>query len=149
MDLDKIDRTIITTLVSDARTPFRKIARELDVSPDTIDNHFEKLKKEGVIIGSTVVLNPEKIGYTAIVRFRFKVKPTFSSEILSTIIKIPSIIVATKLMGEFDIIALGIVKDFNHLFLLRDKFVKMPNIEKVETSIWIKTMSLKPEYFII
>ncbi len=149
MDLDKIDRTIITTLVSDARTPFRKIARELDVSPDTINNHFEKLKKEGVIIGSTVVLNPKKIGYAAIVRFRFKVKPTFSSEILSTIIKIPSIIVATKLMGEFDIIALGIVKDFNHFFALRDKFVKMHNIEKVEVSAWIKTMSLKSEYFII
>jgi len=149
MDLDKIDRTIITTLVSDARTPFRKIARELDVSPDTINNHFEKLKKERVIIGSTIVLNPEKIGYAAIVRFRFKVKPTFSSEILSTIIKIPSIIVATKLMGEFDIMALGVVKDFNHLFKLRDKFVKMPYIEKVETSVWVKTMSLKPEYFII
>jgi len=149
MDLDKIDRTIITTLTSDARTPFRKIARDLDVSPDTITNHFEKLKKEGVIIGSTVVLNSEKIGYASIVRFGFKVKPTFSSEILSIVIKIPSIIVATKLMGEFDIMALGVVKDFNHLFSLRDKFVKMPNIEKVDISIWIKTMSLKPEYFII
>ena len=149
MDLDKIDRTIITTLVSDARTPFRKIARELDVSPDTINNHFEKLKKEGVIIGSTVVLNPEKIGYTAIVRFRFKVKPTFSSEILSIIIKIPNIIVATKLMGEFDLIALGVVKDFNHLFNLIDKFVKIPNIEKVDVSLWVNTLSLKPEYFII
>jgi len=149
MDLNKIDKTIITTLTSDARTPFRKIARELDVSPDTISNHFKKLQKLGVIVGSTIVINPEKIGYTTIVRFGFKVKPTFSSEILSHIIKMPSIIVATKLMGEFDIIALGVIKDFNHLFKLRDKFVKMSNIEKVDISIWIKTMSLRSKYFII
>jgi len=52
-------------------------------------------------------------------------------------------------MGEFDMMALSVVKNFNHLFKLRDKFVKMPNIEKVEISLWINTMSLKPEYFII
>jgi Lrp/AsnC family transcriptional regulator for asnA, asnC and gidA len=149
MNLDKIDNAIITTLIQDARIPFRQIARKLNVSPDTISNHFEKLKKEGVIIGSTVVLNPEKIGYSSIVRFRFKVKPTFSSEILSTIIKIPSIIVATKLMGEFDIMAIGLIKDLNHLYKLRKKFVKMPNIEQMEIGLWADTMSLKPEYFII
>ena len=149
MDVDNIDTTIITTLCQNARTPFRHIARELDVSPDTIRNHFEKLKKDKLIIGSTVVLNPEKIGYATIVRFGFKVKPTFSSEMLSTIIKIPSIIIATKLMGEFDLIALGVVKDFHHLFKLIDTFVKMPNIEKVNVSIWVNTLRLKPEYFII
>jgi DNA-binding Lrp family transcriptional regulator len=149
MDLDTIDQTIIATFIQNARTPFRHIARELDVSPDTIRNHFEKLKKDKLIIGSTVVVNPGEIGYATIVRFGFKVKPTYSSEMLSTIIKIPSIIVATKLMGEFDVLALGVVKDFHHLFLLINTFVKMPNIEKVNVSVWVNTLSLKPEYFVI
>lgn len=149
MNLDKIDNRIISTLVKNARTPFRQIAKELNVSPDTIANRFEKLKKDKVILGSTVVLNPEKIGYATIVRFGFKIRPTFSSEMLSTIIKIPSIIIATKLMGEFDVIALGVVKNFDHLFLLTETFVQMPNIEKVHVSVWVKTLRLKPEYFII
>jgi Lrp/AsnC family transcriptional regulator, regulator for asnA, asnC and gidA len=149
MNLDKIDNTIITTLVQNARTPFRHIAKELKVSPDTIANRFEKLNKDKVILGSTVVLNPEKIGYATIVRFGFKIRPTFSSEMLSTIIKIPSIIIATKLMGEFDVIALGVVKNFDHLFTLTETFVQMPNIEKVHVSVWVKTLRLKPEYFII
>ncbi|MBP1662445.1 MAG: AsnC family transcriptional regulator [Thermoplasmatales archaeon] len=149
MNLDKIDNRIISTLVKNARTPFRQIAKELNVSPDTIANRFEKLKKDKVILGSTVVLNPEKIGYATIVRFGFKIRPTFSSEMLSTIIKIPSIIIATKLMGEFDVIALGVVKNFDHLFILTETFVQMPNIEKVHVSVWVKTLRLKPEYFII
>jgi len=69
MKLDKIDITILEMLKKDARTSFREIARKLDVSPDTISNRFERLKEQGIIINSTVIINPTKIGYSFIARF--------------------------------------------------------------------------------
>ena len=149
MKLDKIDFNILELLMEDARTSFRKIARKLQVSPDTISKRYEKLKKEGVIINSTVIIDPGKIGYSFIARFGINVKPAYSSQVLEKIIKIPSVIVASKLVGTYDLISITVVKSFQHLCELREQILEMSYVEKVETSMWINTMELCPRYFLI
>jgi DNA-binding Lrp family transcriptional regulator len=149
MDVDKIDIAIIDALKKDARTSFRDIARLLKVSPDTISNRFERLKKEGVIINSTVVIDPSRIGYSFIARFGINVKPAYSPQVLEKIIRLPSVIVASKLVGSHDVIAISVVKDFHHLCGLRDTILEMPYVEKVEVGMWIETMELCPHYFLI
>ncbi|MBE3121571.1 MAG: Lrp/AsnC family transcriptional regulator [Thermoplasmata archaeon] len=149
MDVDKIDIAIIEALKKDARTSFREIARLLKISPDTISNRFERLKKEGVIINSTVVIDPSRIGYSFIARFGINVKPAYSPQVLEKIIQLPSVIVASKLVGSHDVIAISVVKDFPHLCRLRDTILEMPYVEKVEVGMWIETMELCPHYFLI
>jgi DNA-binding Lrp family transcriptional regulator len=149
MKFDKIDNTIIENLKLDARTSFREIARKLKISPDTVSNRFEKLQKEGVIINTTVVINPSKIGYSFIARFGIKVKPAYSSQILEKIITLPSVIVASKIIGIYDLVAVGVVRNFQHLCELRNNILEMPYVESVEIGMWIKTMELSPHYFLI
>ena len=60
--MDEIDTKIIEILSEDARTSFRKIAKELDRSPDTVINRYQRLREAGDIRGSTVVVEPGKIG---------------------------------------------------------------------------------------
>ena len=149
MKFDRIDITILEMLKKDARISFRKIARELNVSPDTISNRYEKLKEKGIIVNSTVIINTKKIGYSFIARFGIDVKPAYSSNVLEEIIKIPSVIVASKLVGKYDLISIIVIKNFKHLCELRDYILEMPYVEKVETSTWINTMELCPYYFLI
>lgn len=149
MNLDKIDITILEMLKKDARTSFREIARKLKASPDTISNRYEKLKKEGIIVDTTVVLSPEKIGYSFIARFGIYVKPAYSTQVLEKIIKIPSVIVASKMVDHCDLIAISVIKNFQHLYKLRDIILEMPYVENVNVGMWIKTMELCPYYFII
>jgi Lrp/AsnC family transcriptional regulator for asnA, asnC and gidA len=149
MTLDKIDFAILEMLKKDARTSFREIARKIQVSPDTISNRFERLKKQGIIVDSTVVIDPAKIGYSFIARFGINVKPAYSSQILEKIIKIPSVIVASKLVGNYDLVSIVVIKNFQHLCKLRDIILEMPYVEKVEVGMWIKTMELCPHYFLI
>jgi len=149
MKLDKIDFTILEMLKEDARTSFREIARKLKVSPDTISKRFERLKDQGIIVDSTVVIAPSKIGYSFIARFGIDVKPAYSSQVLDEIIKIPSVIIASKLVGSYDLVSIGVVKNFQHLCKLRDTILDMPYVEKVEIGMWIKTMELCPHYFLI
>ena len=136
-------------LKNDARTSFREIARKVEVSPDTIINRYERLKEQGYIVNSTVIINPKKIGYSFIARFGVDVKPAHSTEVLEEIIKIPSVIVASKLVGKFDLISIIVIKDFQHLCDLREQILEMPYVEKVEVSMWIQTMKLCPQYFLI
>ena len=149
MDLDKIDNTILEMLKNDARTSFREIARKLQVSPDTISKRFERLKENGIIIDSTVVIDPAKIGYSFIARFGIKVKPAYSTKVLEKVISIPSVIVASKIVGSFDLISISVVKNFQHLCKLKDTIAEMPNVEKIEVGMWIETMRLYPQYFLI
>ena len=149
MKFDKIDTNILEILKKDARTSFREIARKIHVSPDTISNRFERLKEQGVIVNSTVIINPTKIGYSFIARFGIDVKPAYSSQVLEELIKIPSVIVASKLVGKYDLISIIVIKNFRHLCELREYILEMPYVEKVETSTWINTMELCPYYFLI
>ena len=149
MKFDKIDNFIIKNLKENARTSFREIARKLKVSPDTISNRFEKLQKEGIIIDTTVIINPSKIGYSFIARFGIKVKPAYSTQILDKIITIPSVIVASKVVGIYDLVAISVVKNFQHLWELRDSILEMPYVESVKIGMWVKTMELSPYYFLI
>ena len=149
MELDRIDTTIIEVLKKNARTSLREIARKLHISPDTVSSRFEKLEKQGIVLGSTIIIDPSKIGYSFITRFGIDVKPAYSSQVLENIIKIPSVIVATKLVGQCDLIAISVIKDFQHLCRIRDTILEMPYVNNVDVSMWIKTMELCPYYFLI
>jgi DNA-binding Lrp family transcriptional regulator len=149
VEMDNIDLGILDALKEDARTSFREIAKRLEVSPDTVGNRFDRLQKEGVIIGSTVVVDPSKIGYTFIARFGINVRPAYSSQVLEQLIRFPSVIIASKLVGGHDLMAISVVKDMPHLWKLRDTILEMPYVEKMEVGIWIETMRLLPHFFII
>ena len=66
---------IIEALSKDARTSFRQIALALNLSPDTIIDRYKALQEKGVIRGSTIVLNPKEIGYTAMAVFMIDIAP--------------------------------------------------------------------------
>jgi Lrp/AsnC family transcriptional regulator for asnA, asnC and gidA len=59
--LDLIDRSILSMLQDDARTPYVKIADQLGVSDATIHIRVRKLVNEGIIKQFTVLLDEEKV----------------------------------------------------------------------------------------
>ncbi len=150
---------IIKKLTEEARTSFREIARELDVSPDTVINRYETLQKEGVIRGSTVVINPKKIGYQAMAVLMIDASPTHimateptaadTSQILEKLIQMRNIILATKTVGDHDLLAIGVARDFEHLINIGADIAKIPGVEDLEVSFWVEKVKLCPKFFII
>ncbi len=157
--MDKLDSAIIERLTIDARTSFRKIAKELGVSADTIMNRYATLQKQGIIQGSTIVLNPRKIGYHAMVVFLIDVSPRptasalalplDSSQILERIIRMPNIIVASKCVGDHDLLAIGVVTGFEHLMKVRNDIAKMAGVKDIQSTFWVEKTEMCPKYFII
>jgi len=151
--------SIIEKLTEEARTSFREIARELGVSPDTVINRYEALQETGVIRGSTVVINPKKIGYQAMAVFMIDASPTHimatettpteSSQILEKLIEMRNIIIATKTVGDHDLLAIGVARDFDHLTNIGADIAKIPGVKDLQVSFWIEKAELCPEYFII
>jgi|WetSurMetagenome_2_1015567.scaffolds.fasta_scaffold293006_2 Lrp/AsnC family transcriptional regulator, regulator for asnA, asnC and gidA len=152
--MDEIDERIIEIMAKDARTSFRKIAKELDKSPDTIIHRFERLIEAGDVRGSTVVVEPTKIGYEGMAAFHIDVSTsggakTDSTSILRTLIKMPNIIVATKTVGDHDLLAIGVIHDFDHLMKLEREIAAIAGIKNIQTALWAGSGEICPKYFII
>jgi len=157
--MDEIDLFIIKKLALDARVSFRKIAKELKVSPDTVINRYRALQEKGAIRGSTVVINPKKIGYEAMAVFMIDASsphilatestPTDSSMILNKLIEMRNIILATKTVGDHDLLAIGVARDFEHLVTIGTEIARMPGVKDLHISFWTEKAELCPKYFII
>lgn len=152
--MDNIDLYIIEALTKNARTSFRKIAAALSLAPDTIIDRYTALQEKGIIRGSTIVLNPQKIGYPGMAVFMIDTSPIKkegfdSTLILETLIKMRSIIVATKTVGDHDLLAIGVIKDFKHLFDVRNEIATIPGVKDMEVSFWTEITELSPKYFVI
>ena len=152
--MDEVDSKIIEMLEKDARMSFRKIAKVLDRSPDTIINRFERLLDSGEVRGSTVVVDPKQIGYEGMAAFHLDLSrgnsvKVDSTKILETLIKIPNIIVATKTAGDHDLLALGVIHDFKHLMSLGKEISAISGIRSIQTAFWASEGEVCPKYFII
>jgi Lrp/AsnC family transcriptional regulator for asnA, asnC and gidA len=152
--MDEIDEKIIEILTGDARTSFRQMAKDLGKSPDTIIKRFERLREEGKIRGSTVVVEPGRIGYEGMAAFHIDASTsdgakTDSTSILRALIRMPNIIVATKTVGDHDLLAIGVIHDFSHLMRLGGEIAAIPGVKNIQTSLWAGGEEVCPKYFII
>jgi Lrp/AsnC family transcriptional regulator for asnA, asnC and gidA len=59
---DSLDVKIVRILQKDGRRPFAEIARELNVPAGVVQARFAKMKKAGLILGSTLIINTLKMG---------------------------------------------------------------------------------------
>jgi Lrp/AsnC family transcriptional regulator for asnA, asnC and gidA len=159
MEMDVTDLAIIEKLTEDARMSFRKIAKELGISPDTVIKRYAALQENGVIRRSTVVIDPMKIGYGAMAVFIIDISPSRisakeftpvdSSRILERLIKMRSIILATKTVGDHDLLAICVTIDFDHLTKVKNDIAKIPGVKDLQISFWAEKTELCPKYFVI
>lgn len=130
--IDEIDRKIALVLCQKARTPFRKIAKELDVSTKTVIQRYRKLR-QNLITLSTVTLNLNKLGYNAIANFYLKVSNRSKmAEIYTHLLQIPNVIVIIRLIGTYDLYVAIVVEDFDKMFEAKKKIRKIGGLEKTD-----------------
>lgn len=62
VELDVLDVRILDLLLKDARTPAAQIAEQIGLSRPAVADRLDKLERQGVIRGTTVVLDPTALG---------------------------------------------------------------------------------------
>ena len=128
-----LDKEIVKYLTEDARMSFRKIANSTDKSTDTIINHYNSLIESGDIRGSTVVVDIKKIGYQGMAAFEIDITSSddiTSDKVMETLIEMPNVIVATKTVGEHDILALAVIHNLEHYQQISEEIGHIPGIKK-------------------
>ena len=62
VDLDDLDLRILTLLLRDGRTPASQLAEQIGLSRPAVADRIEKLERQGVIRGTTVVVDHQALG---------------------------------------------------------------------------------------
>jgi Lrp/AsnC family leucine-responsive transcriptional regulator len=62
VELDELDHRIVALLLKDARTPAAQIAEQIGLSRPAVADRLDKLERQGVIRGTTAVVDPNALG---------------------------------------------------------------------------------------
>jgi len=145
--IDKIDIAVIRALQRDARANFADIARDCGVSTDTISKRFKKMKRAGVIRGTTILLNPKSFGYNCVASLGIDVSYPHSAEVVKLIRSIPEIVFHATSMGKYDLFCIAVLLNLGRLSQVKDLIKGHPLVKEVTTSIWVDEVLLCPENF--
>ena len=73
--MDQIDREIMNMLQKNARIPLKAIAQEVHLSIPAVSARVERLERENVICGYTMIADPVKMGYHITAFINMELKP--------------------------------------------------------------------------
>jgi len=122
-EIDRLDRQILGLLLEDARMPFLEIARKLIVSGGTIHQRVEKMKEAGIITGSKITVDYEKLGLGVTVLIGIHLRTASAVEtILENLKELPEVVEAYYTSGTYALIVkvrTRDIKDF-HRFLVEE-----------------------------
>ena len=127
--LDETDHKILDLLIDNTRIPFTDIAKKLEISAGTIHVRVKKMEEAGIITGSSLQVDYQKLGYSFIAYvgvFIFKTSQT--QFVLERISEIPFVTVAHVTTGKFNIFCKIRAKDTSHA---KDNIYQIDDIEGV------------------
>jgi len=142
--IDETDKNIIEIINDDARTPYRQISRELDISVGTVHNRIDKLLKTGVIKKFAPIINHKKLGYnlTSIIGVKVKAgqfqdwgeKEFFNKHVLSIY----------DVTGEYHAFIIAKFKNTDELDKFVKELLKEPHVERTYTQTVLNVVKEEP-----
>lgn len=144
-DMDDLDLKILEYLQVDSRRPFLEIARNLKVSGGTVHARVNRLKEIGVIQGSKVVIDYEKLGFnvTAFVGIKLAKAKGFK-QTQDQLRLIPEIVEVHYTTGAYSLLTKIVVASMQDLYqLLSDKLQAIEDIQSTETFVVLNTPLLR------
>ncbi|MFD1631315.1 Lrp/AsnC ligand binding domain-containing protein [Pseudopedobacter beijingensis] len=137
LEIDNLDIEILSILMNDATTAYTEIAKELIVSGGTIHVRMKKMQDMGIIKGSNLIIDPQKVGYDICAFLGiFLEKGSTYNEAVEKLKEVKEIVELHYCTGAYSMFAKVICRDTSHLRLvLNDHIQAIPGIQRTETII--------------
>jgi Lrp/AsnC family transcriptional regulator for asnA, asnC and gidA len=123
--------------MKDATLPYTEIAKDLSVSGGTVHVRMKKLEELGILKGSHLFINQNKIGYDICAFLGiFLKKGSEYNDAVSRMLEIPEIVELHYTTGQYSMFAKIICRDTQHLRqVLNEKIQAIKGVRRTETFI--------------
>jgi len=140
---DYIDLKIISILQKDSSKPIKDISKKVGLSISPCWNRIQKLQDLGIIKHKTVILDPEKLGYSNRVFVFIKTnqhKKRWSDNFKDYILKQPNVIGLYRISGAYDYLIDVLAKDIKDFDLFYKNLIENIEIFEVSSSFVMEIM---------
>lgn len=138
MELDRIDRAILTELVRDGRVSHADLSTRVGLSPTACARRQRALEEAGVIAGYQAVLGLERLGFgtTVIVLITLDSQAEEALDAFEkSVVQCPSVVRCFLMSGSDDyIIAVNVqsITDFERIH--RTELARLPHVARIQSS---------------
>jgi Lrp/AsnC family transcriptional regulator for asnA, asnC and gidA len=146
----KIDDSSIEIIkhLRDGRASYKKIAKELSLSENTVRSRVNKLRKEG-ILDIAGLADPEALKGHQVVMVGVKLKSMNLIKKGAEFSRLKGVVSASVVTGRFDLILMVLLKEgFGLLEFYTNEVVKIKDVRSVETFVVYKGYNLKVPYIL-
>ena len=140
MNIDDIDRKILSELLRDCRRSYRAIARRAGVSVGTVLSRVRRLEKNGVVRGYTALLDQEKLGYQLTVLAEITVSKGKLVEMEEAISKLPNTCAVYDVTGLTDALVIAKFRNRDELSKFTKNLLSMPFVDRTNTHVVLTTV---------
>ncbi len=137
--LDPTDIALLALLRDDARAPTAELARKLKLSRTTVQSRMEKLRRQQVIAGYTVVVPDALEADLVRAHVLITLAPKRSGAIEVALRKIAEVRVLHSVSGPFDLIAIVAAASIGELDALIDRIGGLDGVERTTSAIVLST----------
>ncbi|MBE9638682.1 Lrp/AsnC family transcriptional regulator [Salipiger mangrovisoli] len=143
MELDRIDRKIVATLMGDATVPLARLADMVGLSPTPCWKRLHKLQKAGVIRGRVALVDPERLGLGLTV-FAGISAPEQSADwqrrFEEVVAGLPEVMEAYQLAGSHDYVLRIVVRDMGDFERLRRQITEAIPVRDLSANFALKRL---------
>lgn len=135
-EIDDIDKTILMYLIENTRMPFTEIAKKMNVSAGTIHVRVKKLEDAGIIKGTTLITDYDKMGYQFVAYLGLLLTKTNKIQrVVDELYKIPNVTVAHIVAGKYNIFCKIRARDTSHAKELIYQIDQIEDVLRTESMI--------------
>ncbi|MEM2107867.1 MAG: Lrp/AsnC family transcriptional regulator [Candidatus Bathyarchaeia archaeon] len=141
--LVEIDIKILKALLKDARTSLGYISKECGISIPAITQRIRKMKRMGIITGTTLIANANLGQHSLSVDIKAEAK--YEDAIIEAIKKLPNFISCLKVIGCHDIHAAIRIDSLDQIDKIKNFIKREKGVLKVEITTSIDELYFFPE----
>lgn len=134
--LDDLDRRLLRLLQADPSQGVPELAIAAGLTPPRVTRRLDKLRDDGVLLGSQIVIDWTALGYAVSVSLRVTLDKTMSrafDEFLVAARDVPEVIEIQTFLGRVDVRLSLIARDLpDYQRIYRDRVLTLPHIADIE-----------------
>ena len=139
VNLDLVDKKILTLIQEDGKASLRTISKAINSSISTVKNHLDRLNEIEVIKRTIAVVDCCKIGYTEMILISIRVNSSVGiQEILDDLEKIEQINAIYHVSGNYPIFCFAKCVEKEDQINLLEEIKKTDGIDEAVTQIVLK-----------
>jgi Lrp/AsnC family transcriptional regulator, leucine-responsive regulatory protein len=144
VEIDAIDKRILSLLSVDARISQRRLSRELGMSPPAVGERIARLERAGVIRGYTVSVDWAALGYVDCYLAVTASQGADQGRVMASLYELPEVEEIIVITGSLDMLARVRVRDHAHLRrILLEQVWQIEGLQRTETFISLAEMPSK------